>query len=95
MRPIACESDDIMLSAPRSCRMSSAAIVSGRILESANATSSGTLGDRWWHTINMSRCSSSVFLVNGIVGLVDEGSTFGSPQSRMMSGAWPPPAPSV
>ena len=30
-----------------------------------------------------------------MVGLVDEGSTFGSPQTRMMSGAWPPPAPSV
>ncbi len=30
-----------------------------------------------------------------MVGLVDEGSTFGSPQILMMSGAWPPPAPSV
>jgi len=95
MRPIACESDDIMLMAPRSCSTSSAAIVSGRMRESANATSSGTPGDRWWQTISMSRCSSSVFLVNGIVGFVDEGRTFGSPHSRMMSGAWPPPAPSV
>ena len=33
--------------------------------------------------------------VNGIVGLVDEGRTFGSTHKRMMSGAWPPPAPSV
>jgi len=30
-----------------------------------------------------------------MVGLVDEGSTFGSPHTRMMSGACPPPAPSV
>ena len=84
-----------MLIAPRSCRTSSAAIVSGRMRESANATSSGTPGDRWWHTISMSRCSSSVFLVKGIVGFVDEGRTFGSPHRRMMSGACPPPAPSV
>ena len=27
--------------------------------------------------------------------MVDDGSTFGSPHARMMSGAWPPPAPSV
>ncbi len=33
--------------------------------------------------------------VYGIVGLVDDGSTFGRPAARMMSGAWPPPAPSV
>src|SRR5882672_3870937 len=30
-----------------------------------------------------------------MVGLVDDGSTLGSPQTLMMSGAWPPPAPSV
>jgi len=36
-----------------------------------------------------------VFTVNGIVGFVDDGRQFGSPQTRMMSGAWPPPAPSV
>jgi len=46
MRPIACESEDIMLIAPMSCRMSSAAIVSGRMRESAKATSSGTFGDK-------------------------------------------------
>mmetsp|Transcript_31581 Transcript_31581/g.50739 ORF Transcript_31581/g.50739 Transcript_31581/m.50739 type:complete len:235 (-) Transcript_31581:1831-2535(-) len=38
--PIAWESDDIMDMAPISCRISSAAIVSSRILDSANATSS-------------------------------------------------------
>ena len=37
----------------------------------------------------MSRCSSIVFRVNGIVGLVDDGRTFGSPQTRMMSGRVP------
>ncbi len=95
MRPMACESDDIMLIAPRSWSTSSAAIVSARMRDSAKATSSGTLGFRWWQTISMSRCSSRVFTVNGMVGLVDEGRQFGSPQTRMMSGAWPPPAPSV
>ena len=34
-----------------------------------------------------------MFRVKGIVGLVEEGRTFDSPQRRMMSGAWPPPAP--
>ena len=28
------------------------------------------------------------------MGLVDEGSTLGSPDTLMMSGAWPPPEPS-
>ena len=45
--------------------------------------------------MSMSRCSSTVLTVYGIVGLVDEGSTLGSPQTLMMSGACPPPAPSV
>mmetsp|Transcript_24167 Transcript_24167/g.36728 ORF Transcript_24167/g.36728 Transcript_24167/m.36728 type:complete len:299 (+) Transcript_24167:97-993(+) len=45
-RPMAWESLDIIDSAPRSCMMSSAAIVSGRILDSANATSSGMAGSR-------------------------------------------------
>ena len=30
-----------------------------------------------------------------MVGLVDDGRKLGSPTTRMMSGAWPPPAPSV
>jgi len=41
-RPMACESELIMLNTPMSCRISSAAMVSGRMRESANATSSGT-----------------------------------------------------
>ena len=45
-RPIAWLSDDIMLKAPRSCRMSSAAIVSRRMRLSAKATSSGMRGSR-------------------------------------------------
>ena len=67
--------------------MSSAAIVDGRIRLSAKARSSGTAGLRWWHTINMSRCSSTVFTVCGRVGLVDDGSTFGCEATVMMSGA--------
>ena len=42
-RPIAWLSDDIIENAPRSCRMSSAAIVSLRMRLSAKATSSGML----------------------------------------------------
>ena len=49
---------------------------------------------RWWQTISMSKCSSIVFLVNGLVGLVDDGITFASEHTLMISGAWPPPAPS-
>lgn len=51
MRPIACESEEIMLIAPISCNMSSAAIVSALILDSAKATSSGMFLSRWWQTI--------------------------------------------
>ena len=50
--------------------------------------------DRWWHTITMSSSSSTELTVYGSVGLVDAGSTLGSPHTRRMSGAWPPPAPS-
>ncbi len=78
-----------------SCRMSSAAMVSRRMRLSAKATSSGIDLSRWWQTISMSRCSSSVLTVKGRVGLVEDGSTWSSPQILMMSGAWPPPAPSV
>jgi urease subunit alpha len=72
-----------------------AAIVEGRIRLSAKARSSGTAGLRWWHTINMSRCSSRVLTVCGRVGLVELGITFGCEATVMMSGACPPPAPSV
>lgn len=78
-----------------SCRMSSAAMVLGRIRDSAKARSSGTAGLRWWHTISMSRCSSTVLTVCGRVGLVDAGSMLGSDTAVIMSGAWPPPAPST
>ena len=79
MRPIACESDESMLIAPRSCSTSSAAIVSARMRDSAKARSSGILAFRWWHTISMSRCSSMVLTVNGIVGLVEDGRQLASP----------------
>mmetsp|Transcript_28812 Transcript_28812/g.48381 ORF Transcript_28812/g.48381 Transcript_28812/m.48381 type:complete len:265 (-) Transcript_28812:1357-2151(-) len=93
-RPMACESEEMMLMAPRSCRISSAAIVSARMRLSAKATSSRMFLSRWWHTMSMSRCSSSVFLVKGRVGLVEDGMTLVSPHTAMMSGACPPPAPS-
>lgn len=94
-RPIACESELIMEMAPRSCSTSSAAMVSARMRLSAKATSSGMSLDRWWHTMSISRCSSSVFRVNGLVGFVLDGSTLGCSTTLMMSGACPPPAPSV
>ena len=62
-RPIAWLSEDIMEMAPMSCRMSSAAMVSLRMRLSAKATSSGMRGSRWWQTISMSRCSSTVLTV--------------------------------
>ena len=85
----------IMLMAPRSCRMSSAAMVSLRMRLSAKARSSAMEASRWWHTISMSTCSSSVFCVYGMVGLVELGRKLASPTTLRMSGAWPPPAPSV
>ena len=95
MRPMACESELMMEMAPTSCRMSSAAMVSARMRDSAKAMSSLRLLSRWWHTISMSRCSSNVLRVYGRVGLVDDGMTDGVETTRRMSGAWPPPAPSV
>ena len=64
-----------------------AEVVVARIRDSANARSSGIDGFRWWQTISMSRCSSIVFTVNGIVGFVDDGRQFASPATRMMSGS--------
>ena len=46
IRPMPCESDPSALIAPMSWSTSSAAIVSRRIRDSANATSSGTRGLR-------------------------------------------------
>ena len=95
MRPIAWESDEKIDSTPRSWSTVSAAIVSARTRESANATSSGMSWDRWWHTITMSSSSSTEFTVYGSVGFVDDGRTLGLDAILRMSGAWPPPAPSV
>lgn len=81
--------------APRSWRTSSAAMVSARMRDSAKATSSGMFLERWWQTISMSRCSSRVFRVYGLVGFVDDGRTLACSTTLMMSGACPPPAPSV
>ena len=62
-RPIAWESEEVMEKMPMSCSTSSAAMVSLRMRESANATSSGRSARRWWHTMSMSRCSSTVLRV--------------------------------
>ena len=47
------------------------------------------------HDLGVISMISSDSQAMGRVGLVEEGSTYGSPAMRMMSGAWPPPAPSV
>mmetsp|Transcript_2676 Transcript_2676/g.7313 ORF Transcript_2676/g.7313 Transcript_2676/m.7313 type:complete len:235 (-) Transcript_2676:1722-2426(-) len=94
-RPIAWLSLETIEIAPVSCKMSSAAIVSDRIRDSAKATSSGMVESRWWHTMSMSRCSSIVLTVKGRVGFVELGRTFSCETILMMSGACPPPAPSV
>lgn len=44
---------------------------------------------------SISKCSSTVLVVYGRVGFVDEGKTFFTPQTLMISGACPPPAPSL
>ena len=41
------------------------------------------------------RPSSKVFTVKGLVGLVDDGSQLAKAATRMISGACPPPAPSM
>jgi hypothetical protein len=40
--------------------------------------------------MSMSRCSSTVFIVRGRVGFVEEGMTLGREHTVIMSGAWPP-----
>lgn len=57
IRPTACESEDIMLIAPMSCKISSAAIVCSLSLEHAKAKSSGISLFSLWHTICMSQKS--------------------------------------
>ena len=65
----------------------SAAMVSARTRLSANATSEGTFGLRLWQTMIMSNSSACVLMPYGSVGLVELGSTLGSPATLMMSGA--------
>ena len=83
-----------MLIAPMSCSTSSARMVSARARPWMKAMSVGTLLLRLWQVINMSISSSYVLIEKGLVGLVELGKRFGSPQTRIMSGALPPPAPS-
>ena len=58
-RPIACESLENIEMTPMSWSTFSAAIVSARMRLSANATSEGTSGSRWWQTMIMSNSSAS------------------------------------
>ena len=80
-RPIAWESDPIIEIAPRSCRMSSAAIVDGRMRLSANARSSGTrrvevVADHEHVEVLVERVDACA----GGSGWSSDGSTFGSPR---------------
>ncbi len=94
-RPMPCVSVANIDIAPMSCNMSSAAMVCGRTRISAKATSSGTPKLRKCASMVIGTPSSSPAGVNGLVGLVEEGSTFSMPLTRIRSGAWPPPEPSV
>ena len=95
-RPIAWLSDDIIENTPRSCRMSSAAIVSRRMRLSAKARSSAIAGIEV--VAHHQHVEVLVDRVDGVrhrrVGRRRQHVR----QARarlMMSGAWPPPAPSV
>ena len=48
-----------------------------------------------WASIVIGTPSSNAAGVNGLVGLVEDGTTFGQPLTARISGACPPPAPSV
>ena len=61
----------------------------------ANVLPSSTNPTRPYTVNTMDEHLDMVLTVNGIVGFVEDGRQLGSPQTRMMSGAWPPPAPSV
>ncbi len=89
-------SEAMIENAPMSWRMSSAAIVSLRMRLSAKATSSGIDGIEV-----MADHQHVEMLVDRVdrVGPASDWSRTGersaAPQTLMMSGAWPPPAPSV
>nr|GEZ06127.1 hypothetical protein [Tanacetum cinerariifolium] len=68
MRPIACESGDIKLIAPISCKMSSASIVSAQICDSEKDTSSyrtklGCKNENLVYAINVDRMGRAVIEV--------------------------------
>ena len=86
-RPIACESDVTIEMTPKSCRIFSAACVSGRTRLSAKATSEGICGLRLWHTIIISNNSACELIPKGSVGFVDEGKTKGIEATFNKSGA--------
>jgi len=74
MRPIAWESEDIMLMAPRSCNTSSAAIVSARDARFGEREVLRNLRIQVMTHHQHVQMLVHVFTVNGIVGLVDDGS---------------------
>ena len=95
-RPIACESDDIIENAPRSCRMSSAAIVSRRMRDLGERD---VLGDRrvevMAHHQHVEVLVDRVDRVRAASGWSTTAARSARRSALMMSGAWPPPAPSV
>ena len=95
-RPIACESEPIIEIAPRSCSRSSAAIVDGRIRRLGERQ---VLGHRRVEVV--ADHQHVEVLVDGVHGVrpgrVGRGRQHvaAAPATVMMSGACPPPAPSV
>jgi len=95
IRPIPWESLLTIEIAPISCSGPSAAIVAGWMRSRAASTSSGTSGEPPCTARIISRCSAAVARPYGIVGVVEEQTTFGSPTRPIRSGTWPPPTPST
>ena len=96
IRPIAWASEEVIESAPRSCRTSSAAIVVARIRDSANARSSGTA------RVEVVADHQHVEVLGDGVDRVRQrrvgrarDARAAAPAISRMSGACPPPAPSA
>ena len=77
MRPMPCESESMTEMAPRSCRTSSAAIVSRPDARLGERDVFGHARVQVMAAMTMSRCSSNVFRVYGLVGFVEDGQAVG------------------
>ena len=86
IRPMPWESLLMMLMAPSSCSGPSAAMVAGWMRSRAASTSSGTSADPPCTSRIISGCSAAVAGPYGMVGVVEEHTTFGSRVIPIRSG---------